>query len=60
MVLFEYLLDVVVPRLYGMYERALGPLTDEQWHWVPDGKGNSIAFTAWRITQRGANGTWNA
>ena len=46
-VLFQYLLDVLVPRLYGMYERALGPLTDQQWHHVPEGKGNSIAFTAW-------------
>jgi hypothetical protein len=46
MVLFEYF-DVLTSRLYGMYERALGPLTDDQWHWIPDGKGNSIAFTAW-------------
>lgn len=28
-------------------ERALGPLTDEQWHAVPGGVGNSIAFIAW-------------
>ena len=46
MVLFEYF-DVLITRLYGMYDRALGQLTDEQWHWVPEGMGNSIAFTAW-------------
>lgn len=43
--LYEYL-EVLMRRLSGMYERALGTLTDEQWHYVPDGKGNSIAFIA--------------
>jgi hypothetical protein len=28
-------------------ERALGDLTEEQWHAVPEGVGNSIAFIAW-------------
>lgn len=46
-ILFEFLVDVVAPRLSGMYDRALGPLTEEQWHFVPEGKGNSILFTAW-------------
>jgi len=46
MVLFEYF-DVLIPRLYAMYEKALSELNDEQWHWVAGGKGNSIAFTAW-------------
>ena len=43
--LFEYL-EVLMRRLSSMYERALGPLTDEQWHFVPEGNGNSIAFIA--------------
>jgi hypothetical protein len=47
MIFFAYLLDVLAPRLYGMYERALSPLTDEQWLNIPAGMGNSIAFTAW-------------
>jgi hypothetical protein len=34
-------------RLHDQYDRALRDLTEEQWHWLPDGKGNSIAFTAW-------------
>lgn len=44
--LFEYL-DVQITRQAVQYDRALRELTDEQWHFIPDGKGNSIAFIAW-------------
>jgi len=44
--LFEYL-DVIISRLYSQYDRALSPLTDAQWHFIPEAKGNSIAFIAW-------------
>ena len=46
MLIHDYF-SVLTERLYGQLERALGDLTAEQWHWVPDGKGNSIAFIAW-------------
>jgi hypothetical protein len=38
-------------RLHTQYERALGDLTDEQWHAIPTGKGNSIAFCAWHFVR---------
>lgn len=34
-------------RLHAQYDRALGDLSDEQWHWIPMNKGNSVAFEAW-------------
>ncbi len=43
---FDYF-DVLIERLYGQMERALGDLTDDQWHYIPEGKGNSAAFIAW-------------
>jgi hypothetical protein len=38
----------IVGRYFdGYVERAFGDLTEEQWHAVPYGIGNSIAFIAW-------------
>jgi len=36
-------------RLDGHVSRALGPLTDEQFHWVPSPTSNTIAFIAWHL-----------
>lgn len=38
-------------RMHEQYERALGDLTPEQWHWLPLGKGNHIAFEAWHYVR---------
>jgi hypothetical protein len=38
-------------NLHNQLERGIGDLTDEQWHWLPDGKGNSIAFIAWHYVR---------
>lgn len=38
-------------RMHGQFERALCDLSEEQWHWIPEGKGNSIAFTAWHYVR---------
>lgn len=38
-------------RLHAQYDRALGDLDDEQWHWIPMDKGNSIAFVAWHYVR---------
>ena len=38
-------------RMHGQYDRALGDLADEQWHWLPLGKGNTIAFEAWHYVR---------
>ena len=46
MLLHDYF-GVLIERLYRQFERALVDLTDAQWHWVPEGKGNSAAFIAW-------------
>lgn len=50
MQLIEFL-RAELARLHGQYERALTDLTPEQWHWVPEGKGNSIAFIAWHYVR---------
>jgi len=50
MQLIEFL-RAELARLHGQYERALADLTPEQWHWVPEGKGNSIAFIAWHYVR---------
>lgn len=36
-------------RLDGHVSRALGPLTDEQFHWIPAPTSNTIAFIAWHL-----------
>ncbi len=36
-------------RLHREYERALRDLSIDQWHWIPEGKGNSIAFITWHM-----------
>jgi uncharacterized damage-inducible protein DinB len=38
-------------RLHTLYDRAVADLTDEEWHRVPEGKGNSIAFIAWHYAR---------
>ena len=38
-------------RMHREYDRALGDLTDAQWHWIADGRGNSIAFIAWHYVR---------
>jgi hypothetical protein len=38
-------------RLHSQYERAISDLTDEQWHVIPEGKGNSIAFCLWHFVR---------
>jgi hypothetical protein len=38
-------------RMHQQYDRALGDLSPDQWHWIPEGKGNSIAFTAWHYVR---------
>lgn len=38
-------------RLHSQYERAVSDLTDEQWHWLPNHKGNSIAFITWHFVR---------
>lgn len=38
-------------RMHDQYQRALGDLSDEQWHWLPNGKGNTVAFTAWHFVR---------
>ena len=50
MKLTEFLL-AELRRLHGQYDRALEDLSDEQWHWLPLGKGNSIAFEAWHYAR---------
>jgi hypothetical protein len=45
------LLDHELRRLHDQYDRALRDLSDEQWHWIPQGKGNSIAFMAWHFVR---------
>jgi uncharacterized damage-inducible protein DinB len=44
-------LRILERRLTGQLNRALSDLSDEQWHYVPDGKGNSIAFIAWHYVR---------
>jgi len=39
--------QIVGRYLNGNLERAFRDLTEEQWHTVPQGTGNSIAFIAW-------------
>src|SRR5829696_9656248 len=38
---------IMEPYLDRHLHRALDDLTDEQWHAIPTGAGNSIAFIAW-------------
>lgn len=38
-------------RMHEQYDRALRDLTIDQWHWIPEGKGNSIAFIAWHYVR---------
>lgn len=45
------LLHIMERRLTRQLDRALGDLSDEQWHAIPDGKGNSIAFIAWHYVR---------
>ena len=40
-------LRIVERYVDGYWERAFRDLTDAQWHAVPQGVGNSIAFIAW-------------
>jgi hypothetical protein len=46
--IFDYF-EVLMERQRLQYDRALLELTDDQWHYVPEGKGNSIAFIAWHF-----------
>ena len=36
-------------RMHDQYDRALRDLSPEEWHWTPEGKGNSVAFIAWHF-----------
>lgn len=40
-------LRIIERYVDGYWERAFRGLTDDQWHAVPHGAGNSIAFIAW-------------
>jgi uncharacterized damage-inducible protein DinB len=40
-------LHIIERRINRQLDRALGDLTDEQWHTIPGSTGNSIAFIAW-------------
>ena len=51
MVKLTEFLQAELRRLHGQYDRALADLTDEQWHWLPLGKGNSIGFEAWHYAR---------
>ena len=44
-------LRVELERMHAQYDRALGDLTAEQWHWVPMQKSNHIAFEAWHFVR---------
>lgn len=46
MSMLDYL-HILERRLTRQLDRALGDLTAEQWHTIPNGAGNSIAFIAW-------------
>ncbi len=41
--------NIMGRRLDGHVSRALDPLTDEQFHWVPSPTSNTIAFIAWHL-----------
>lgn len=41
--------DILGKRLDGHVSRALGPLTDEQFHWVPATTSNTIAWIAFHL-----------
>ncbi|MGI8552635.1 MAG: DinB family protein [Dehalococcoidia bacterium] len=48
--LIEYL-RLEMKRLHAQYDRAVRDLSEEQWHWLPNDKGNSIAFETWHYTR---------